>query len=74
MCVEVEVIKMITNGVIPKMSQEERNQLIKDLDNINEYLKEADSCAIEMSKNVADHFAQEDTSALMLAYAATRGG
>ena len=36
MSVEVEVIEMITNAVIPKMSQEERTQLNQDLQEINE--------------------------------------
>ena len=50
MSVEVEVIKMITYGVIPKMSQEERNQLIKYLEKINEYREDADECALDMNK------------------------
>ena len=59
MFVEVEVIKMITTGVILKMSQEECNQLMTDLEKINLYREEASECALDIIKNVADHFVKD---------------
>ena len=56
MCVEIEVIKMITNGVIPKMSKEERSKLITDLEDINEICEEPSEKALDISKSLYDHF------------------
>ena len=73
MSVKVEGVNMIENGVIPKMSQEEHNQLIKELEEINEYREETAQCVLDISKNVADHFVEEDIVALMSANKASRG-
>ena len=72
-CVEVEVIKMITNGVIPKMSQEECSQLTTDLEKINLYREDAYVCVLDISRKFADHFVEDDTVARMLANRASRG-
>ena len=37
MRVEVEVIKMITTGVIPKMREEQKSNLMTDLEELNEH-------------------------------------
>ena len=55
------------------MRQEERNQLIEDLETINECREEATGCALDMSKNVADHFVKEDIVALVLVNKSSRG-
>ena len=50
MSVEVEVIDMITNGMIPKMSLEEGTQISEDLLEINETREEESECAPDLSK------------------------
>ena len=56
MRVEIEVIKMITTGVIPKMSEEERSKLMTDLEEINELREQESHCALDISKSLYDHF------------------
>ena len=43
---------------IPRMNFEERNQLITYLDDINGWHLEVSECAIDISENFADHFAE----------------
>ena len=66
MCVEIQVIKMITNEVIPKMSLEERTQLNEDLLEINEVHLEKSECAFDLSKILEDHFPEDPALAAML--------
>ena len=61
MCVEVEMIRLITTGVIPNMSKKERSQLMTDLERINGYREETPECALDISKSFEDQFVEDDT-------------
>ena len=61
MCVEVEVIKIITTGVIPKISEEERSKLMIDLEEINEFREQESEKALDISKSLYDHFNEGET-------------
>ena len=56
MTVEVEFIEMITNGIIPKMSPEERTHLNQDVMGINVAREKQSECALDLSKKLEDHF------------------
>ena len=62
MKVEIVVMTMITDEIIPDMSEEERSQLMTDLEEINEYRAEASHPALDISKNLYEHFPEEDES------------
>ena len=62
MKVEIVVMTMITDGIIPDMSEEERGQLKTDLEEINEYRAEASQPALDISKSLYEHFPEEDES------------
>ena len=55
MNVELGVIKIITNGIIPKMIFEERTQLDKYLLQINAERSEP----LDLTKSVEDHFSED---------------
>ena len=56
MTVEVEVIKMITSGIIPKIIIEERTRLDQDLLQINAEREEECGKTLDLSKSSEHHF------------------
>ena len=54
--VELEVINMITTGVIPKMSPDERSQLERDIRTINAERFEESQPELFLEKSFDDHF------------------
>ena len=73
MSVGIQVIEWMTRKKIPKMSFEEHNQLIEYLDDINEWCLEVSECDLDISKNFADHFVEDDAIlATILAAQASR--
>ena len=61
MSIECDVIDMITNGIIPKMSVYERNQLNNDLLVINEDRDVDSEPLLDINKSFDDHFPPDPT-------------
>ena len=56
---EVEMLDWIETGIIPKMDVEEKAQMERDLESINELRMEEDGVFLDLSKTVDEHFVHE---------------